>query len=73
MIYEGLDAARLNTAGDGVVVPPFGLFGGGPGLPHTYSLVSGGVERILRSKETGVIVKPGDLIVCLSSGGGGIR
>lgn len=71
MIYEGLDAARLNTAGDGVVVPPFGLFGGRPGLPHTYSLVSDGVERILRSKETGVVVKPGDLIVCLSSGGGG--
>ena len=71
MVYEGLGDATLNTAGDGVKIPPFGLFDGNPGLPHTYSLISDGVERILRSKETGVVVEPGDHIVCLSSGGGG--
>ena len=70
MVYEGGEA-RLNTAGDGVIVPPYGLFGGGPGLPHLYKIISDGKERVLRSKETGVLVKPGDLIVCLSSGGGG--
>ena len=71
MVYEGSTVAKLNTAGDGVINPPFGLFGGEPGLPHTYKLVSDGVERVLASKETGVLIKPGDRIVCLSSGGGG--
>ena len=61
----------MNTAGDGVKVPPFGLFGGSPGLPHRYSLVSNGTERVLRTKETGVPVFPGDSIIALSSGGGG--
>ncbi len=71
MVYEGLGEAKLNTAGDGVIIPPFGLFDGEPALPHRYSLISEGVERVLRSKETGVVVKPGDHILCLSSGGGG--
>ena len=71
MVYEGSTVAKLNTAGDGVINPPFGLFGGEPGLPHTYKLVSEGAERVLASKETGVLVNPGDCIVCLSSGGGG--
>ena len=61
----------MNTAGDGVVVPPFGLFGGSPGLPHRYSLVSKGEERVLGSKETGIPFSPCDHIIALSSGGGG--
>ena len=71
LVYEGSGTALLNTAGDGVVVPPFGLFGAEPGLPHTYKIVFNGSERVLGSKETGVVVNPGDRIVCLSSGGGG--
>jgi len=71
IIYEGEGEASMNTAGDGVKVPPFGLFGGSPGLPHRYSLVSNGTERVLRTKETGVPVFPGDSIIALSSGGGG--
>ena len=71
LVYEGTGNARMNTAGDGTVNPPFGLFGGKPGKPHIYSLVSDGKERVLGSKEAGIIVKPGDVIVCLSSGGGG--
>ena len=71
MVYEGAGDARLNTAGDGTVNPPFALFGGRPGLPHVYSIISNGRERILGSKETGVVVRPGDTILCLSSGGGG--
>ena len=63
--------ALLNTAGDGVVVPPFGLFGATDGLPHHYTIVSDGAERVLGSKEVGVVVNPGDHIICLSSGGGG--
>ena len=71
LVYEGEGPALLNTAGDGVVVPPFGLFGATDGLPHHYTIVSGGAERVLGSKEVGVVVNPGDHIICLSSGGGG--
>ena len=71
LVYEGEGPALLNTAGDGVVVPPFGLFGADDGLPHHYKIVSGGAERVLGSKEVGVVVNPGDHIICLSSGGGG--
>ncbi|MCH8242742.1 MAG: hydantoinase B/oxoprolinase family protein [Planctomycetes bacterium] len=71
LVYEGAEPALLNTAGDGVVVPPFGLFGAEPGQPHIYSVISNGHERILGSKEVGVVVKPGDHIYCLSAGGGG--
>ncbi len=71
LVYEGGGPALLNTAGDGVIVPPFGLFGAEPGLPHLYKIVSNETDRVLGSKETGVTVNPGDRIVCLSSGGGG--
>ena len=71
LVYEGEGPALLNTAGDGIVVPPFGLFGADDGLPHHYTIVSNGSERVLGSKEVGVVVNPGDHIVCLSSGGGG--
>ncbi|MGQ4809861.1 hypothetical protein NKDENANG_03297 [Candidatus Entotheonellaceae bacterium PAL068K] len=71
MIYEGAESAKLNTAGDGVVTPPYGLHGGEPGKPHIYRLISNGTERVLGSKETGVVVQPGDRIACLSAGGGG--
>ena len=71
LIYEGEGPALLNTAGDGIVVPPFGLFGANDGLPHHYKIDSNGTERVLGSKEVGVVVNPGDHIICLSSGGGG--
>ncbi len=71
LVYEGEGPALLNTAGDGIVVPPFGLFGATDGLPHHYKIVNNGTERILGSKEVGVVVNPGDHIICLSSGGGG--
>ena len=71
LVYEGEGPALLNTAGDGIVVPPFGLFGAADGLPHHYKIVSSGADRVLGSKEVGVVVNPGDHIICLSSGGGG--
>ena len=71
LVYEGDSPALLNTAGDGIVVPPFGLFGGEDGLPHVYTILSNGKERILRSKEVNVVVLPGDHVYCLSAGGGG--
>ena len=71
LVYEGDGLARLNTAGDGIVVPPFGLFGAADGLPHHYKIASNDRERVLGSKEVEVLVNPGDHIICLSSGGGG--
>ena len=71
LVYEGDSPAILNTAGDGIINPPFGLFGGQPGKPHRYSVIQNGKKRFLRSKEAGVIISPGDSIICLSSGGGG--
>ncbi len=71
MVYEGDEPAKLNMAGDGIVNAPFGLFGGEPGLPHTYKVISNGRERILKSKETEVPIFPGDRVVALSAGGGG--
>ena len=71
IVYRGTEDAVLNTAGDGIHNPPYGLLGGKPGLPHRYSIISSSGERVLKSKETGIAVRPGDRIICLSSGGGG--
>ena len=71
IVYEGSGPAMLNTAGDGIHNPPFGLLGGSAALPHRYSIVSSEGERVLKSKETNIVVHPGDRIICLSSGGGG--
>jgi N-methylhydantoinase B len=47
------------------------LFGGGDGLPHRYRLLSGRRTRVLRTKEVGIAVNPGDVFLVESSGGGG--
>jgi N-methylhydantoinase B len=61
-----------NTAGDGVRHAPYGLLGGQDGLPHRYRLRSrGGRTRVLKTKEVGIPVRPGDVFVVESSGGGG--
>jgi N-methylhydantoinase B len=60
-----------NTAGDGVRHAPYGLLGGKDGLPHRYRLLSGRRTRELKTKEVGVPVRPGDVFLVESSGGGG--
>jgi N-methylhydantoinase B len=60
-----------NTAGDGVRYAPYGLFGGEDGLPHRYRLISKGRTRLLKTKEVGIPVLPGDVFYIESSGGGG--
>lgn len=60
-----------NTAGDGVRHGPYGILGGKDGLPHRYRLISGRSERFLKTKEVGIAVKPGDLFLIESGGGGG--
>jgi N-methylhydantoinase B len=64
--------ARANTAGDGVRHGACGLFGGEDGLPHRYVLRSRGrPDRVLRTKEVGIPIHPGDVIRVESGGGGG--
>jgi N-methylhydantoinase B len=65
------EPAVANTAGDGVRHAPYGLLGGKDGLPHRYRLLSRGRTRVLKTKEVGVPVRPRDVFLIESSGGGG--
>ena len=66
------EPAVANTAGDGVRHAPYGLLGGAQGLPHRYRLLSRGrPPRVLKTKEVGIRVRPGDVFLVESSGGGG--
>jgi N-methylhydantoinase B len=68
---ETKEPAVANTAGDGVRHPSYGILGGQDGRPHRYRLVSKGKERLLKTKEVGVPVMPGDVFLVESAGGGG--
>ena len=64
--------ASGNTAGDGARHGPCGMLGGEDGKPHHYRLLSEGREpRVLRTKEVGIELRPGDCLEIRSSGGGG--
>ncbi len=64
--------AKGNTAGDGARHGPCGMLGGEDGKPHHYRLLSEGREpRVLRTKEVGIELRPGDCLEIRSSGGGG--
>ena len=64
--------ARANTAGDGARYGACGILGGEDGAPHRYTLLSASQPpRPLKTKETGVIVRPGDIFAVESGGGGG--
>jgi N-methylhydantoinase B len=71
MRLEGAQPATVNTSGDGVEVPPPGLFGGQPGQPHDFRLISGDEERPVPSKGTEIPLEPGDVLHNASAGGGG--
>jgi N-methylhydantoinase B len=68
---ETAGPAVANTAGDGVRHGPYGILGGTDGLPHRYRLISNRHERFLKTKEVGIVVRPGDLFLIESGGGGG--
>ncbi len=64
--------ARANTAGDGARYGACGILGGEDGAPHRYTLLSASQPpRPLKTKETGVIIHPGDIFAVESGGGGG--
>ncbi|MBV9858940.1 MAG: hydantoinase B/oxoprolinase family protein [Alphaproteobacteria bacterium] len=72
MVVETDRPALGNTAGDGVKHGACGILGGADGLPHRYMLYSGNREaRPIRTKETGIEIRPGDRLVLESGGGGG--
>src|SRR5437667_9473899 len=72
LVLETEKPALANTAGDGVRYGPCGMLGGEAGQPHCYRLLSEGREpRVLRTKEVGVEIRPGDCLEIRSSGGGG--
>jgi N-methylhydantoinase B len=61
-----------NTAGDGIRHGAAGMLGGSDGKPHHYVLHSKGKpDRVLKTKEVGVPLAPGDVIEVHSGGGGG--
>jgi N-methylhydantoinase B len=69
--YEGEEEAILNAAGEGVVVPPYGVDGGQPGVPHRYTIVRDDAVIPVGTRDTGVRLRHGDVIACESAGGGG--
>ncbi len=72
LVIETTQPAVANTAGDGVTYGACGLLGGADGKPHSYWLESEGrFDRLLKTKETGVTLHPGDVIHAHSGGGGG--
>ncbi|MGY4623215.1 hydantoinase B/oxoprolinase family protein [Bradyrhizobium sp. USDA 4486] len=72
LVVQTEKPAMANTAGEGVRHGACGLLGGCDGVPHRYRLVSPGrPPRVLRTKEVGIEVLPGDCLEIRSSGGGG--
>jgi N-methylhydantoinase B len=72
LIVETSAPALGNTAGDGIKYGACGLAGGEDGKPHRYWLQSAGrPDRTLKTKETGIVLRPGDVFNAHSGGGGG--
>jgi N-methylhydantoinase B len=69
---EVAQPAVANTAGDGIKYGACGINGGLDGAPHAYVLRSEGrPDRPLKTKEAGIVIRPGDVIAAKSGGGGG--
>jgi len=72
MVVETAEPAVGNTAGDGVRYGACGILSGADGAPHRYTLHSKGQPpRAIKTKEVGLVVRPGDVLVLESGGGGG--
>ena len=72
MVVETAEPAVGNTAGDGVRHGACGILGGADGVPHRYMLYSKGQPpRAIKTKEVGLEIRPGDVLVLESGGGGG--
>lgn len=72
LVFETKKLSLGNTAGDGVRHGACGMLGGKDGAPHHYRLLSAGrPPRVLRTKEVGIEIRPGDCLEVRSAGGGG--
>jgi N-methylhydantoinase B len=72
IVVETAEPAVGNTAGDGVRYGACGILGGTDGAPHRYTLYSNGSPaRPIKTKEVGIEIQPGDVLVLQSGGGGG--
>jgi N-methylhydantoinase B len=72
MAIEVAQPAVANTAGDGVRHGACGMLGGEDAFPHRYVLRSAGrPDRPLKTKEVGIVIRPGDVLDVRSGGGGG--
>jgi N-methylhydantoinase B len=72
LVVETGKPALANTAGDGARHGACGMLGGEDGFPHDYRLISPTRgERILKTKEVGIVIAPGDMLQVRSGGGGG--
>jgi N-methylhydantoinase B len=72
MAIEVAEPAVANTAGDGVRHGACGMLGGEDGWPHRYVLRSPGrPDRALKTKEVGIVIRPGNVLDVRSGGGGG--
>jgi N-methylhydantoinase B len=72
LVLETAKPALGNTAGDGARHGSAGMLGGNDSAPHRYTLISDGKPpRVLRTKETGIELLPGDCLEVRSAGGGG--
>jgi N-methylhydantoinase B len=68
--------AEMSIVGNRVMVPPWGLDGGGEGAAARYRLLREGAEPInpaprFGSKAAGVPLRPDDVVVQMTAGGGG--
>jgi N-methylhydantoinase B len=72
LVLETAKPALGNTAGDGARHGSAGMLGGNDSAPHRYTLISDGKPpRVLRTKEAGIELLPGDCLEVRSAGGGG--
>ncbi|MGY3146405.1 N-methylhydantoinase B [Bradyrhizobium sp. USDA 3397] len=72
LVFETEKPALANTAGDGTRHGACGMLGGKDGAPHQYRLLSADrPSRVLRTKEVGIEIQPGDCLEVRSAGGGG--
>ncbi len=68
MVVGTAEPAIGNTAGDGVRHGACGILGGADGLPHRYTLYSEREPpRPIRTKETGIEIRPGDVLILESA------
>jgi N-methylhydantoinase B len=72
MVVETAKPAVGNTAGDGIRHGACGILGGADGQPHRYTVhATGRPPRAIKTKEVGLVIEPGDVLVLESGGGGG--